>query len=91
MMDRIFKKNVKKRLFKWKKAVSDLKDLENLTENVDRESYLAISKYGAADAIYRIIKSNIFKQRFKGFKSILSASIRHTTETAYDRSLDERL
>ncbi len=52
---------------------------------------MAISKYGAADAIYRIIKSNIFKQQFKGFKSILSASIRHTTETAYDRSLDERL
>jgi hypothetical protein len=58
---------------------------------MDRENYLTISRYGAADAIFKAIKSSIFKQQFKGFKMVHSASIQHTTETAYDRSLDERL
>lgn len=78
-MDRIFKKNMKKRLVTWKKAALNHDEIEKLTSTIDRQSYAAISRYGAADAIFRILKYYTLKNKFKGFKHIETISVRQTT------------
>lgn len=58
---------------------------------MEQNKYLAISRIGAADVIRRIFAGVVTKEKFRAFKIIQYMSIRHTTESAYDRSLDQRL
>lgn len=78
-MDRIFKKNIKKRINTWKRAVSGSNEIQKLAMSVESDNYISITRYGAADVIFRIVKTCINRQQFRGFKMIEVKCQRQTT------------
>jgi hypothetical protein len=56
IMERVFKKNMKKRLAKWKSCIVNENEVERVTAQFsqNRQDFMLVARYGAVDIIRRI-------------------------------------
>lgn len=95
IMDRVFRRNVKKHIDKWRRGGGSSQGggMEKIIGMMRERSdeFHIVSRMGAVEAISRIIKGASKRLKMKILNQISVCGLREATDSAYDRSLDERL